>query len=59
VYDFQYAKANDVGQAVTSVSPTGAKFVAGGTTLIDLMKLDVERPNQAARGYKRTATRPH
>jgi xanthine dehydrogenase YagS FAD-binding subunit len=44
VYEFQYAKANDVGRAVTSVSPSGGKFVAGGTTLIDLMKLDVERP---------------
>jgi xanthine dehydrogenase YagS FAD-binding subunit len=44
VYEFQYTKAGDVGQAVASVSPSGAKFVAGGTTLIDLMKLDVERP---------------
>jgi xanthine dehydrogenase YagS FAD-binding subunit len=44
VYEFQYSKAGDVGQAVASVSPGGAKFVAGGTTLIDLMKLDVERP---------------
>ena len=44
MYEFQYTKANDVGQAVASVSPSGAKFVAGGTTLIDLMKLDVERP---------------
>ena len=44
MYDFQYTKASDVGQAVSSVSPSGAKFVAGGTTLIDLMKLEVERP---------------
>jgi xanthine dehydrogenase YagS FAD-binding subunit len=44
VYEFQYTKANDVGQAVSSVAPSGSKFVAGGTTLIDLMKLDVERP---------------
>src|SRR6202795_1964962 len=44
MYEFQYTKAGDVGQAVASVSPNGAKFVAGGTTLIDLMKLDVERP---------------
>jgi xanthine dehydrogenase YagS FAD-binding subunit len=29
---------------VASVAPSGAKFVAGGTTLIDLMKLEVERP---------------
>jgi xanthine dehydrogenase YagS FAD-binding subunit len=44
VYEFQYTKANDVGQAVSGVAPTGSKFVAGGTTLIDLMKLEVERP---------------
>jgi xanthine dehydrogenase YagS FAD-binding subunit len=44
VYEFQYLKANDVAQALASVSPSGSKFVAGGTTLIDLMKLDVERP---------------
>jgi xanthine dehydrogenase YagS FAD-binding subunit len=44
VYEFQYTKAADVGQAVSSVAPNGAKFVAGGTTLIDLMKLEVERP---------------
>ena len=44
MYEFQYTKANDVGQAVSSVAPSGSKFVAGGTTLIDLMKLDVERP---------------
>jgi xanthine dehydrogenase YagS FAD-binding subunit len=44
VYEFQYLKASDVGQAVGSGAPNGAKFVAGGTTLIDLMKLEVERP---------------
>jgi xanthine dehydrogenase YagS FAD-binding subunit len=44
VYEFRYTKASDVGQAVSSAMPTGAKFVAGGTTLIDLMKLEVERP---------------
>jgi xanthine dehydrogenase YagS FAD-binding subunit len=44
VRDFQYTKASDVGQAVNSATPGGTKFVAGGTTLIDLMKLEVERP---------------
>ncbi len=44
MYEFSYSKASDVGQAVSSATPTGAKFVAGGTTLIDLMKLEVERP---------------
>ena len=44
MYEFQYIKAADVGQAVASKASAGAKFVAGGTTLIDLMKLEVERP---------------
>ena len=43
--NFQYARANDVADAVRQIAadPT-AKFIAGGTNLIDLMKEDVERP---------------
>ena len=43
--NFQYARANDVADAVRQIAadPT-AKFIAGGTNLIDLMKYDVERP---------------
>src|SRR5438270_9739245 len=43
--NFQYARANDVADAVRQITadPT-AKFIAGGTNLIDLMKEDVERP---------------
>lgn len=41
---FQYEKAEDVGGAVRISSAPHTKFVAGGTTLIDLMKLNVERP---------------
>lgn len=45
--NFQYARANDVADAVRQIAadPT-AKFVAGGTNLIDLMKEDVERPSR-------------
>ncbi len=45
--DFQYARANDVADAVRQMAadPT-AKFIAGGTNLIDLMKEDVERPSR-------------
>jgi xanthine dehydrogenase YagS FAD-binding subunit len=45
--DFQYARANDVADAVRRMAadPT-AKFIAGGTNLIDLMKEDVERPSR-------------
>src|SRR5437879_357730 len=41
---FQYKKANDVDSALGAGSAAGVKFVACGTTLIDLMKLTVERP---------------
>jgi len=41
---FHYEKASDVAGAVNSASVGGVKFVAGGTTLIDLMKLNVEQP---------------
>jgi xanthine dehydrogenase YagS FAD-binding subunit len=45
--DFQYARADDVADAVRRIAadPT-AKFIAGGTNLIDLMKKDVERPSR-------------
>src|SRR5438045_3837583 len=43
--NFEYARASDVVDAVRQIAadPT-AKFIAGGTNLIDLMKYDVERP---------------
>ncbi|HEY2108716.1 MAG TPA: xanthine dehydrogenase family protein subunit M [Candidatus Acidoferrales bacterium] len=41
---FQYTKPATVNDAMTGAAASGAKFVAGGTTLIDLMKLNVERP---------------
>src|SRR5581483_4289610 len=45
--NFQYARAADVADAVRQIAgdPT-AKFIAGGTNLIDLMKEDVERPSR-------------
>jgi xanthine dehydrogenase YagS FAD-binding subunit len=43
--NFGYARANDVAEAVRMISTDpSAKFIAGGTNLIDLMKEDVERP---------------
>jgi xanthine dehydrogenase YagS FAD-binding subunit len=42
---FQYSRADDVADAVRQMAASpGAKFVAGGTNLVDLMKMDVERP---------------
>jgi xanthine dehydrogenase YagS FAD-binding subunit len=43
--NFQYARANDVADAVRQIAADpAAKFIAGGTNLLDLMKYDVERP---------------
>jgi xanthine dehydrogenase YagS FAD-binding subunit len=50
---FEYSRPTTLDQAVQSAARSNTaqqyadvRFVAGGTTLIDLMKLDVERPNQ-------------
>jgi xanthine dehydrogenase YagS FAD-binding subunit len=43
--NFQYARANDVPEAVRLIGRSpNAKFIAGGTNLIDLMKMEVEQP---------------
>jgi xanthine dehydrogenase YagS FAD-binding subunit len=39
---FQFIRAESIGSAARHSA--GSKFVAGGTNLIDMMKLDVERP---------------
>ena len=42
---FRYQEANSIEAAISaSAAQASGKFVAGGTTLIDLMKLDVETP---------------
>ena|SRR5438105_1675859 len=48
---FRYVRAKDESQAITfarraKTAQQGAdiRYIAGGTTLVDLMKLDVERP---------------
>ena len=50
---FEYSRPTTLDQAVqaaarakTAQQYADVRFVAGGTTLVDLMKLDVERPNQ-------------
>jgi xanthine dehydrogenase YagS FAD-binding subunit len=45
--NFEYARASDVADAVRQIAADPkAKFIAGGTNLIDLMKDDVERPSR-------------
>jgi xanthine dehydrogenase YagS FAD-binding subunit len=50
---FRFIKARDVSHAIQAASKSNTaqqgaevRFVAGGTTLLDLMKLNVERPGQ-------------
>jgi xanthine dehydrogenase YagS FAD-binding subunit len=43
--NFQYARASNVTEAVRQIAADStARFIAGGTNLIDLMKENVERP---------------
>jgi xanthine dehydrogenase YagS FAD-binding subunit len=45
--NFQYTRASDLADAVHQIAADPkAKFIAGGTNLIDLMKEDVERPSR-------------
>ncbi len=41
---FDYARADSVDTATRSGAVPGARFIAGGTNLLDLMKLQVETP---------------
>jgi xanthine dehydrogenase YagS FAD-binding subunit len=41
---FRYDKARGVASACASAAEPAAKFIAGGTNLIDLMKLQIETP---------------
>jgi xanthine dehydrogenase YagS FAD-binding subunit len=44
---FKYVRAGDAAGAVRAVAANPrAKFLAGGTNILDLMKEDVERPNE-------------
>ena len=41
---FDYVVADDLDGAIRAGAAAAAQFIAGGTTLVDLMKLEVERP---------------
>src|SRR4029077_15358539 len=41
---FRYAQADSVASACASARAPTAKFIAGGTNLLDLMKLQIETP---------------
>jgi len=42
---FEYHKASSPQDAIKSIAVRGSKFLGGGTNLVDLMKLNVERPS--------------
>lgn len=41
---FMYERVTDPRAAGAAVSRAGAKFISGGTNLLDLMKLEIEQP---------------
>jgi xanthine dehydrogenase YagS FAD-binding subunit len=43
---FSYTRATDLPSAIASATSPTTRFIAGGTTLLDLMKLNVEHPTQ-------------
>ena len=43
---FAYARADSPETAVQAIDAAGSKFIAGGTNLLDLMKLQVEVPDK-------------
>jgi xanthine dehydrogenase YagS FAD-binding subunit len=44
--NFDYVDATDLDDAIRDGAMTATKFIAGGTTLVDLMKLGVENPSR-------------
>ena len=43
MYPFRFSKASDEASALRAAA-SGARYIAGGTTLVDLMRETVERP---------------
>lgn len=43
---FSYTRAESPQAAAQAAETIGAKFIAGGTNLLDLMKLDIEQPSR-------------
>ena len=43
---FEYTAPGNVADALRAGSAEGTRFIAGGTTLVDLMKLEVETPSR-------------
>lgn len=41
---FSYERATDAAAALAGIASPGAKYISGGTNLLDLMKLEIETP---------------
>jgi CO/xanthine dehydrogenase FAD-binding subunit len=52
---FTYERANSLIDAAAASTKPGAKLIAGGTNLLDLMKLQVERPSRLGSGRRGSA----
>jgi xanthine dehydrogenase YagS FAD-binding subunit len=46
MHSFTIVKAKTAKEAIAAAQKSGAKFIAGGTNLVDLMKLYIETPEQ-------------
>ncbi|MBD1997672.1 xanthine dehydrogenase family protein subunit M [Leptolyngbya sp. FACHB-541] len=46
MHPFSYAQADHIDGAIASLGASGTKVIAGGTNLIDLIRVGVETPNQ-------------
>jgi xanthine dehydrogenase YagS FAD-binding subunit len=44
--NFEYLRAESLGQAAAAAADPATKIIAGGTNLLDLMKYNVERPSR-------------
>ena len=43
--NFAYTRAENVGSAIQSITQIHAKFLGGGTNLVDLMRENIEQPD--------------
>ncbi len=59
MHPFDFHRATDTASAITSGGRDGARFIAGGTNLVDLMKAGVEAPaGSASEPWRAGATSP-
>jgi len=55
--EFAYARASSVNEAVAAAAAPGAKFLGGGTNLVDLIRLEGETPELSSMSHTCRFTR--